>query len=64
MITEIRKQSALLRAGEIIGISSQLDIEALEEITANPQPDFHYTEQCKAVIEFAKTLRGGTVEIS
>jgi hypothetical protein len=51
-----RMDNALFDAGQLIGGTMRLDIEALEQYLENPPRDFHYTRFCKAVLTFARTV--------
>lgn len=54
---ERRKAEALLLAGQLAGMASRLDVEALELVLQNPQPDFAYKELCEVVIQLAIVVR-------
>lgn len=55
---ENRRANALLKVGQLHGMASTLDVDALEEVLKNPQPDFRYAAEVRAAIKFAKSLRG------
>ena len=52
-----RTQSeALLIAGEMAGMASRLDDNALEEFLKTAPPDFVHTAACKAVIAYKRAI--------
>jgi hypothetical protein len=57
-MTTGRQANAMFVAGEMAGLSSKLDTDALEEYLKAPADDFRYAELCKAAIAFTEAVWG------
>jgi len=48
--------NAVLIAGQLAGLASRLDVDALERFLDSKPADFLYEKQCRAAIQFRKTV--------
>jgi hypothetical protein len=48
---------ALFTTGELVGLASKVNIDALERFLSRQNPEFNYIKESKAVLAFAKLIQ-------
>ena len=53
----IEESNAIFTAGQLMGLATRLNYDALERFLSKPNPDFRYTREAQAALLFAKAVQ-------